>query len=247
MQIYEKDYFVGSGETDVFNLCRPSSLLIFMQDAATAHGELVGLTRNELIEKYNTVWVLARLKYELNKPISNGDTVNLKTWNRGLKGVTWCRDFSLCVNGENVGRATQVWVLADVQTHRIKRLSGIDVLSPQSAVSFPEYEVDIGKLVHRDNLTFAFEKVIRYSDLDMNEHLNNTKYADLCCDAVNYNELPKKFLSGLQINYLQECRFGEHIAINRTTTSDARKYICGTAVGDEKKVFFEAELSFSEF
>ncbi len=247
MQIYEKDYFVGPGETDVFNLCRPSSLLMFLQDAATAHGEIIGLTRNELIEKHNTVWVLARLRYELNKPISNGDTVNLKTWNRGLKGVTWYRDFSLCVNGENVGKATQAWVLADVQTHRIKRLSGIEVLSPQSAVTFPEYEINIGKLTRPDKLSRAFEKVIRYSDLDMNAHLNNTKYADLCCDAVRYEDVSGKFLSGLQINYLQECRVGDCVVINSTITSPLSSFICGTGDNDEKNIFFEAELSFSEF
>ncbi len=246
MQIYKKDYFVGPGETDVFNLCRPSSLLMFLQDAATAHGETIGLTRNELIEKHNTVWVLARLKYELNKPISNGDVVNLKTWNRGLKGVMFYRDFSLCVNGEIIGKATQVWVLADAQTHRIKRPSGIDVLSPQSAISFPEYEINIGKLTRPDKLLRAFDKVIRYSDLDMNMHLNNTKYADLCCDAVCYQQLSGKFLSGLQINYLQECRVGDCIVINSANTSPVDSFVCGIGINDEKNIFFEAELSFSE-
>ncbi len=246
MQIYEKNYYIGPGETDVFNRCRPSSLLMILQDAATAHGEIIGLTRSELIEKHNTVWVLARLKYELKKPIINGDTVILKTWNRGLKGVMWYRDFSLSANGEDVGKATQIWVLADAQTHRIKRPTGIDVLSPQSAISIPEYEVDIVKLIRPKDFTHCFDKVIRYSDLDMNAHLNNTKYADLCCDAVRYEELSEKFLSGLQINYLQECRVGDCIALNETAVSPLEKFVCGTSADDDKKTFFEAELTFSD-
>lgn len=246
MQIYEKNYYIGPGETDVFNRCRPSSLLMILQDAATAHGEIIGLTRSELIEKHNAVWVLARLKFQLKKPILNGDTVNLKTWNRGLKGVMWYRDFSLSVNGEVIGKATQIWVLADEKSHRIKRPTGIDILSPESAISIPEYEVDIGKLTGHADLTHCFNKVIRYSDMDMNAHLNNTKYADLCCDAVHYEEFTEKFLSALQINYLQECLVGDCIVLNETAVSPLVKFVCGTSADDEKKTFFEAELSFSD-
>lgn len=246
LQIYEKDYYIGPGETDVFNLCRPSSLLMFLQDAATAHGEIIGLTRSELIEKYNAVWVLARLRYELIKPIYNGDTVKLKTWNRGLKGVMWYRDFSLIVNGEFAGKATHAWVLADAETHRIKRPSGLEVLSPDSAISFPEYEADIGKLALPEKLSPSFEKVIRYSDLDINSHLNNTKYADLCCDAVRYEEICGKFLSHLQINYIQECCSGDCILLNQAVNSPADRFVCGTGAHDKKNIFFEAELSFSD-
>jgi len=247
LEILEKTYIVGPGETDPFNLCRPSSLLEFMQDAATEHASIIGLSREELIEKYNAVWVLARTKYSLNKPVRNGDTIHLKTWNRGLKAVMWYRDFSLVVDGEEIGRAVNAWVLADVETHHVKRPNGLNVLNPDSDVIIPGYAQKLGKISAPENISPSFEKTIRYSDLDINIHLNNTKYADLCCDAVNYQNMKGKYLSELQINYLHECMAGDNIMLQTADLEDGKKYVCGTSVDIEKSVRFDSLLLFSDF
>ena len=49
---YEETYRVGARDTDPFNQCRPSSVLNFLQEAATrAAGEL-GVSREEIVDKY---------------------------------------------------------------------------------------------------------------------------------------------------------------------------------------------------
>ena len=50
---------------------------------------------------------------------------------------------------------------------------------------------------------------MHYSDTDVNGHVNNTRYADFACDAVELDKLPpEQFLAEMQIGYLAECRPG---------------------------------------
>lgn len=245
MKILKKDYYVGAGETDAFNLCRPSSLLMFLQDAATSHSSIIGMGRDVIISKCNAVWILARLWYKLNKPICGFETVEIKTWNRGLKGAMWYRDFTLSVNGEEVGQASTVWVLADIDTHRIKRPTGLENINAESALTIPEYEVALGKISSPEKLTESFTKKIRYSDLDINVHLNNTKYADICCDAIHYEKTKNSFLSQLQINYLHECLVDDEIEVSFGDLDESTKYVRGVNNASDSAICFEATLSFS--
>lgn len=51
---------------------------------------------------------------------------------------------------------------------------------------------------------------MHYSDTDVNGHVNNTRYADFACDAVELDRLPEnQFLTEMQIGYLAECRRGD--------------------------------------
>ena len=53
---------------------------------------------------------------------------------------------------------------------------------------------------------------MQYSDTDINGHVNNCRYADFVCDAMEMQNLEEdKFLSQLQIGYLAECRPGDEL------------------------------------
>ena len=247
MNTFEKDYYIGAGESDAFNLCRPSTVLLMLQDAATTHAESIGYGRNEIIEKYNSVWVLSRLYYKLNKPIRYSDTVHIKTWNRGLKGVSWYRDFLISVNGEEVGKASNMWVLVDIDARKIKRPdASLAETDAKSALTIPGYDISLNKIKAPEILSEAFVKTIRYSDLDVNNHVNNTKYADLCCDAISFEEMHNKFLSEFQINYQREGLINDRITLKTADITDSEKYVCGINENDNGSTFFEATLSFEK-
>ena len=64
---------------------------------------------------------------------------------------------------------------------------------------------------------------MRYSDTDVNGHVNNTRYADFACDAVELERLPEnRFLAEMQIGYLAECRPGEVLDIQVGGQGDSR-------------------------
>jgi acyl-ACP thioesterase len=87
-------------------------------------------------------------------------------------------------------------------------------------------------------------RLMRYSDTDVNGHVNNTRYADFACDVAEMDKLqPDAFLSEMQIGYLAECRAGEVLAIQRGEQGDGT-FVRG--VDESGKARFEAALFFGK-
>ena len=120
---YEKEYLVDSRDIDPWYHCRPSGLLGALQEAAVEAACALHVSRDETMAKYHCFWMLVRMWYRLNRPLSWGDQVTIRTWHRGARGASTYRDFDLYVEGKLVGEAVSTWVLADADTHRIFRMS----------------------------------------------------------------------------------------------------------------------------
>ena len=85
---------------------------------------------------------------------------------------------------------------------------------------------------------------MRYSDTDINGHVNNTRYADFACDALEMEKLEAgTFLSQLQIGYLAECRPGEELRLMAGQEGETR-FVRG--MDEHGKSRFEAALIFSK-
>ena len=119
------EYTIDSRDTDPFNQCRPSALLGLLQEAATEAAVALHVSREETLERYNCFWMLARMWYRLERPLHWNETVTVKTWHRGGKGASTYRDYDLYVDGVYVGEAVSTWVLADLETHKLLRLSKV--------------------------------------------------------------------------------------------------------------------------
>ncbi|MEG2378494.1 MAG: thioesterase [Clostridia bacterium] len=236
MREFKKEYIVGAGETDCKNECRPSALLNFMQDAATTHAGIIGLSRDTLVLQNGAIWILTRCKYELSRPIAAFETIGIETWHRGLRGAMWYRDFSITAGGVEIGRAINAWVLADVTTHRAMRPTGMEEIDAKSANPDRALQIMLKKLQTGAELSKIMTKRVNYSDLDVNCHINNAKYGDLVCDAIHLEH--GGFIREMQINYLAECRVGEEIEL---FASDDRTFVRG--IGSDGDARFEAKIS----
>ena len=74
--------------------------------------------------------------------------------------------------------------------------------------------------------------------------MNNTRYADFACDALEMEKLERgAFLSQLQIGYLAECRPGEELYLMAGQEGETR-FVRG--MDEDGKSRFEAALIFSK-
>lgn len=211
---YEGTYRVGARDTDPFNQCRPSSVLNFLQEAATqAAGEL-GVSRDEIVSKYGCFWMLVRIWYRLDKPLYWDEELTVRTWHRGGKGVSMYRDFDLYRNGELIGEAVSTWVLADLESHKLKRLADVDEFKLTTGGDLCK-SIQLHKVRVPEQMEPTEERLLHYSDCDVNGHVNNVRYADFACDAVRLDrEGAGRFVSSFHISYLRECRPGEVITLS---------------------------------
>lgn len=201
--------------TDPFNQCRPSALLELLQDAATRAACTLHVSREEMLESHHAFWMLARIWYRLDRPIFWNDYLTIKTWHRGAKGAAMYRDFDLFVNGEAAGEAISVWVLADQDTRTLLRLSNLAQFHETSGGPLCKKKI-LTKIRMPEQMEPAGCRQLHYSDADVNGHVNNARYADFACDAIQLERLGKgKFVSSLQVGFLKECLPGESLHLSR--------------------------------
>lgn len=210
---YEKDYLVDSRDIDPWYHCRPSGLMGALQEAAVEAACALHVSRDETLAKYNCFWMLARMWYHLDVPLSWGDTVTIRTWHRGGRGASTYRDFDLFVRGKRIGEAVSTWVLADADTHHLFRMNQVDEFQGTDGGELCKSKTLAGVRLP-DGMEHADSRALHYSDTDVNGHVNNVRYADFICDALHMERLgPGRYVSSLQVGYLAECMAGETIEL----------------------------------
>ena len=218
--VYEMDYRVDSRDVDLFNQCRPSAVLGFLQEAATRAALELGVAGPQIKEKYNCLWMVTRNWVELDAPLRWNDLIHVKTWHRGASGASSYRDFDLSRDGKPIGQGTSVWVMVDTDAHRLFRMKEL--------VEFQG--TDGGALnksvrLRRPAMPEAFDgrarRELGYSDTDINGHVNNAHYADFACDSLHLERLGRgKFVRSFQIGYVSECRAGETLWVDTAARGD---------------------------
>lgn len=212
---YEDTYRVDSRDLDLFGQCRPSAVLGLLQEAATQAACAIHLSGAEVRSKYNAFWMLARVRYELSRPLWWNEPVTIRTWHRGGRAAVMYREFDLWVKGEKVGQALSAWVLAGMESHKLLHLAEVGEIEDTSGGTLCRTDT-IRKLRLPAELEVAEERRLHYSDTDVNGHVNNTRYADLLCDALGLEAIGAgKFVSQLQLCYLTECLAGETVRLRK--------------------------------
>lgn len=234
---------IDSRDVDGNGYCRASALLGHLQEAATQAAQQGGFSRESLLDRYHAFWMLSRMWFRLDRPLRWDEELTIHTWHRGGKSALMYRDYDLSVRGENVGEGVSAWVLADQNSRRLLRLGNIEELANTSGGALCK-SVTLAKLRHPEELHTVERRRMRYSDTDINGHVNNTRYADFACDALEMDKLsPDLFLNAMQIGYLAECRPGEELLLQLGEQGNGR-YVRG--IDDGGKSRFEAALFFGK-
>ena len=237
---YERTYQGDSRDMDLFGFRRSSAVLGLLQEAATQGAAAIGLSRTETMERYHAVWVLSRIRYTMKRPLMWDEPVRIRTWHRGGRAAGSYREFDIYVGNEKVGEALSLWVLVDMDTHKLLRLGDVTEFAATTGGSLCRGDT-LHKLRLPEEMTMAEKRRMHYSDTDLNGHVNNIKYADFVCDCLHFEEIGQgKFVSGLQLCYLSECRAGEELSL--LTGGDGQNaYVLGR--DKEKKERFNACLA----
>ena len=240
---YEGQFRVDSRDVDLFNQCRPSALLGILQEAATQAALALGASGPEVLAKYNCLWMVTRSWVELDAPLRWNDLVDVKTWHRGASGASSYRDFDLFRDGKAVGQGSTLWVMVDADSRKLFRMKELAEFQGTDGGELCK-SVKLHRIPMPEEFDNRVRRDLRYSDTDINGHVNNIHYADFACDSLHLEELGRgKFVRSLQIGYVNECRAGETIWVDTAARGDE---LLARGSGEDGVERFEFSLALAD-
>ncbi|MFA5258069.1 MAG: acyl-ACP thioesterase domain-containing protein [Opitutales bacterium] len=208
---------------------RLTSIFCLMQDAASVHASGLGVGFEDLYPIHRT-FILSRIQMKIcgELPVW-GESLVLQTWPRGLERLFAYRDFELSKEGEMPFlKATSSWLMIDTEHRRPVRPQ--DMFTGITPRSVRVMDDDAPQKLGWDEETKPFEtRNARASDLDLNGHVNNTRYIDWITDLIAMRHGLSAQISEICINYLSEVHMGEHVNIGMREDADGSITIQGEA------------------
>ena len=219
--IWQEDAHVRSYEADLSGKLTMEGLLKIFQEAAWNHAEQLGVGYSHLKAK-GCVWVLSRMMIAIETFPVWCQSVRVRTWPRGTQSLLALRDFELRdAEGRKLAAATSGWMILDLQSRRPQRAdSWLEAIR-----TFPDRKAtgaDPEKIVpHGDVAASTFARV-KYSDLDLNDHVNNTTYVRWILDGYPVEFHRSHMVKRLALNFLAEVNATDSVAFNSREVGEYR-------------------------
>ncbi len=212
-------YEVGPhGHASIQTLCN------YFQEAAGNHAEALGVSRDAMLTR-GTAWVLMRLRMQVDHYPAWKDTVQLETWPSGIDGLFATREFVLRdAEGTALGCGTSAWAVIDVARRRPTRvpddLYAIEPPDRARPLAFASRRVPA---LERVDHARRFD--VRFSDLDLNEHVNNVRYVEWAIEALPEATLTAQYPVEVDIAFRAETTFGARIVTEAQQIPEAEETV----------------------
>lgn len=206
------DYRLRWMDFDRFGNLRPTVILDLLQDMATIQANAMGIGRDDMLER-GVFWALTRVRFEVASMPQRLESVTVRTWPHSPSRFSFQRDYQILdAQGKVLVSATSEWVLMDLAERKLSRVSDVysanlpfvqerAIARKPRKIRWPE---DQGRL--------AATVVPRFSDIDVNGHVNNSCYPGYVMDALD----PKdgRAIRALQVDFRHEVLQGEALALS---------------------------------
>ena len=192
--------------------------------------------REELIRAHNVVWVLSRAALALARCPAIGERVTVETFPHPCLRFFYPRYFVFYDEARRrIGAAGTLWALVDLSTRRPASVPAVAERLPDNRdIPAPlELPRAVPKLTGQERL---FTREPAFTELDVNGHVNNARYADYLLDALGLPLLRERTLTSVQVHFSSEILPGERLDMRLVTAADGC-YLCGSSGG---RVRFEA-------
>ena len=216
---YDETFRLRPRDCDLNEKWRPSAILETMQDAAGAHSKLLGCGRDELV-KQDIVWVLSRLELHMDRYPAVGEQITVHTFPTPTRICFFPRYYIFTdAHGEMIGKAGSLWLLLDVNTRRMLPPGEVGKLIPDNKnLSVPMNLPATVSSLQGEEFVSEYRPV--YTDLDVNGHVNNTRYADWLCNSLGIDLMKEYEPEHIILNYNHEVLPGHVITLRRIMKDD---------------------------
>ncbi len=232
--IYTKEYSIDTFTSNSHKRLGLLGLVGILQDIATFHARDAGFGHDEMMER-GVFWVLIRKSIKMSRWPSIFSKIKVKTWSRVPNSFYAFRDFEIYCDDELIGTASTTWVTLEIKKRRPTEIPLEQLPITPRVEGILDYEAK--KVPFSEHLSLVSTFQTRNSDLDLNGHVNNTKYTQWILDSIDYSLHNEKIISEYHINFLNEVKLGDSVEVykdTQTSSSDSSVTFIGKVPGQVK-------------
>jgi medium-chain acyl-[acyl-carrier-protein] hydrolase len=229
-------------DVDASNRLKISSLFLYMQESASASAESLEWGYDDMMRE-GLFWVLSRAKVIFKQEnFRLGQEITLETWPKRVDGFYALRDFRAFVDPQQPAiLITTAWLLINKNSMRPVRSDDLQrrmrYFDADNAIDQLPANIEAPKEMQE-----VYKRSIRYSDLDVNRHVNNARYLEFAFDCFTEDFLSQNMVAEIQLHYQNQACFGDELSFSKSTNSEEVIYIA--ARNQHQKLCFQAEIKF---
>ncbi len=210
-RLWQENNEVSWEDTTIDSHLSISALDRMLLQAAINHAEHLGFGFTDT-SKENLSWVLFRMNLQINRLPLWKEKYSVITWPSRVKAITAFREFEvLGEQGEVLCNASSEWSVINLKTRRPQRMSSLTNLYGHLTEKI-SLDRPFPKLNPKLKFEDLFSVKVRYTDMDMNGHVNAGKYFVWLSDAI-YEIFGTNDIAFISFNYFHECLLGDTISI----------------------------------
>lgn len=219
MQISASTHFITKETVDYFdcdnrNRIRLSAAIRYMQKTSCEQMIHLDIPLEKLLDD-KVALILTKICLKIHRMPVCRERLVIGTIPVGQVGMKYQREYFIDTESEErLISAFSYWICVNTETHTLIRPS---TLSYDWDLR-PSFVSDIiGDIAFPKNILSQQIKAsipVRYSDIDWNNHVNNTFYADFVCDALPEDRLSESEFDTFAIAFKKEAVLGDYINVS---------------------------------
>lgn len=236
----KEQYEVQIDDIDFSSQMTLIGLAKYMQNIAVHHAAELGYDyyKDGIEPKY--YWILSRVKYVMHKSIKWQEQFSLTTYAGGCDKLFAVRLFDIKdKHDQPIGHIIGDYILIDTEKKRPTR-----IMTKESAVEVLNFKYEgehLDKLAPPQNIIAKEKRKARYSEIDVNGHMNNTQYIKWILDMLPLEVHKEKEIETLQINYNTSIMYQDEVEVVIGHAEDEGYLIAGMSL-DGKINYFTAHM-----
>lgn len=179
-------------------------------------------------------WVLSRLAIELEELPFQYESFSVQTWVENVYRLFTDRNFSILnKDGKTIGYARSVWAMISMETRKPADLLTLHGGSIVDYVCDKECPIEKpGRIKISDKAVFT-DYQTKYSDIDINGHVNSIKYIEHILDLFPIEVFKKKRIKRFEMAYVAESYYGDTLSFFKKEENENEYNIEVKKNGDE--------------
>ncbi|MGO2082823.1 acyl-[acyl-carrier-protein] thioesterase [Vagococcus sp.] len=237
---YSEKHIIPFYECDVTKRITLPSLLKLVVATSTSQSEVLGVSEKKVAE-FGLGWIITHYEIDINRLPEQGETITIKTEAESYNKFFCYRNFwILDENGEELVYMQSVFALMDTQKRKITSVKK-EIIAPFASEKIKTIKRPAPQAEFKESAATK-NYVVRYFDLDANQHVNNAIYFIWLFDVLPIEFLRENTPKRILVNFNKEVLYGDAVVSQYSTVSSDETVITAHKVTVDEQLSCEATI-----